>query len=119
MSDQTADSEPPVDLSCLRAITDGDADADREMSVLFAMQGDANIQALQDNCRGGSHRNWAETAHMLKGSAANMGANILAKLCDEAQHIADSADARGVFLAKIEREYLAVKEFLRSKGLLV
>jgi HPt (histidine-containing phosphotransfer) domain-containing protein len=107
-----------LDLSYLHSLTDGDLEADKELTGIFIKQADANLQTLSDNCRGGTHVNWQETAHKLKGSAASMGALVLSRFCDEAQRISDSADVRSEYLTKIEREYDTVKACLEKAGLL-
>jgi HPt (histidine-containing phosphotransfer) domain-containing protein len=111
--------DDPVNLEGLHQVTDGDAEAEKELTAIFVEQGDTNLLGLQANCRGGQHVMWTEIAHMLKGSAANMGAFQLSQLCDEAETITDSADERGRCFLKIEAEYLRVKEFFKKIGLMV
>jgi len=107
----------PMNLELLRSISEGDTGTEKELVAIFVEESDANLKGLQENCRDGTHAQWVEFAHTMKGSASNMGADALSQLCKQAQHSEDSADVRSVYLRKIEKEYLMVKDYLKKLGL--
>jgi HPt (histidine-containing phosphotransfer) domain-containing protein len=57
-----------------------------------------------------------ETAHALKGSCLNFGADVLARLCAEIEDLSEAGRLRyvGSLLGRLESEYQAVRAELES-----
>ena len=106
----------PVDLSVLRTYTEGDADMERSLMTIFVDQSDLNLKTLADMST--DIGLWNETAHMFKGSSLGIGANVLAGLCNEAQHFKGKAQEQAVLFEKIKHEYARVKDHLKKIGLI-
>ncbi|WP_377704015.1 response regulator [Pseudoduganella sp. UC29_71] len=73
----------------------------------------AAIRAALDTAGGGTET-LRRTAHSLKSSSANVGADALAALCKELEHLAGAGLSDGALplLASIEREFDAVRQSL-------
>jgi HPt (histidine-containing phosphotransfer) domain-containing protein len=73
----------------------------------------AAIRAALDTAGGGTETP-RRTAHSLKSSSANVGADALAALCKELEHLAGAGLSDGALplLASIEREFDAVRQSL-------
>jgi signal transduction histidine kinase/DNA-binding NarL/FixJ family response regulator len=107
--------ERPVNLDLLHSITNGEPKAERELIDLFVEQSDANMIDLMEQCTEGENIKWTEAAHMFKGGAAAVGAEVLAGFCYIAQKQRDVRLAeRKEILEKISREYKVVKDYLRE-----
>jgi two-component system sensor histidine kinase/response regulator len=82
-------TEPLVDMDHLNMFTDGDPDEEKELLDLFFDQAHININQLEQSCAHANNHEWEQAAHRLKGAAANLGANPLAKICEEAETLHD------------------------------
>lgn len=104
-----------VDLTNLRSMTDGDKDLEMSLFQEFYISSEQSLQTLAENCTDGQNETWRATAHALKGTAYNLGAQLMGDLCKKAQ---DNPAASGVdkkaLLDILEAEYAKVKEFLQS-----
>ena len=109
--------EQPVDLSLIRTFTEGDVGIERELMAVFVDQSDENRATLAQYETLGNSSEWHEAAHMFKGSAASIGANILAALCSKAQHFEGSAAEQAALFNAIDAEYARVKVSLSAMGL--
>ncbi|MDD3029053.1 MAG: ATP-binding protein [Alphaproteobacteria bacterium] len=110
---------PPVDLTILRTLTDGDAEVERELMKTFVTQSDKNLETLRETRSAeGKNEPWTEAAHMLKGGSGSIGAEELRRLCSEAQLYQGDSAGRQELLRKIDSEYLLVKKHLKDEGLL-
>ncbi len=118
MAIQSRDESAPVDFTQMRTFTDGDIDTEKELIGVFVQQSDINAQTLKENASGQDVSAWTEAAHMMKGGAGGIGAFVLQKLCNEAQHFAGTEEERIVLHEKIAEEYLRVKDYLKLTGLL-
>lgn len=108
----------PIDLTLLRGFAGGNNALEKELVGVFITQSDITLKILQENCLSGHNTPWVEAAHMFKGGAVCAGANALSQLCAQAQQMPDvTADARRVIFSQIDREYGAVKAYLRENGL--
>jgi HPt (histidine-containing phosphotransfer) domain-containing protein len=108
-----------LDVSKLRSFSEGDAAMEKELVGVFISQSDINLQTLADTCAGEKISAWQEAGHMFKGGALGIGAENLAALCNEAQHMDGTADERTALFEKINAEYARVKAHLREIGLWV
>lgn len=75
--------ETTLDLTALRAITDGDAALEAELFSMFLETGKRCLIKLQDALS--APEPWSEAAHELKGMALQLGALRLQNLCSQAE----------------------------------
>lgn len=103
----------PVDLTNLREMTDGDADMEQMLFNEYYHSTESGITTLSNNCVDGENENWRGSAHALKGTSLNLGAERLGALCKQAQegHGASAAEKRQM-LDAIREEYEKVKAYL-------
>ena len=98
-----------LDTGVLNEICNGDASAEQELATVFITEFRRNLTLLHACALSPDTHNWRETAHLLKGSAANIGAVQLRELCAQAQAMLDSPNtARIDISARIEDAFCAV-----------
>jgi len=106
-------SQPAVDLTNLRAITDGDRDLEKTLFEEFIISFDRGLNGLRASCEENASAAWRTHAHSLKGIAVNLGGMELGELCKIAQDNYTAASALKMeTVEKITKEYQKVKEFL-------
>jgi len=76
---------PPVNLDELRELFGDDPDDEKMLFDLFFTTAEESIENLQIAIDENDNEKWRKAAHKLKGSAANMRAEPLAKICTEAE----------------------------------
>jgi len=88
--------EPSLDLVQLARATDGDADLQRELLVLFDRQSASLLAQLSDPSIAARRR--ADAAHQLRGSALAVGAGAVARAAAglETALAADAANLQAV-----------------------
>lgn len=103
----------PVDLAHLRQFTDGNPEEEKEFFGIFLEQATDSITRLEAHTTDAYDEEWKRAAHKLKGSAANLGANILSGLCKQAETSADaSAMDKELMRENIRAELTRVSDFL-------
>jgi len=108
-----------IDLAQLRSFTDDDKEMERDLIRVFVDQSDINVAALMSNQADGIAPEWVEAAHMLKGGAAGIGAEVLRGLCEAAQTMENAdGEERTVVFHRIALAYADVKDALRDESLL-
>ncbi|MGE3624285.1 MAG: ATP-binding protein, partial [Bdellovibrionales bacterium] len=113
-----AKSDNPADLTLLKSFSEGDPEMERQLIQAFVEQSEKNMRSLADLGGQGDIKPWQEAAHMFKGGAAGIGAKRLAGLCNEAQHFSGTPQEQAALYEKIAGEYAAVKDYLKTLGLL-
>ena len=73
------------DIERLELFTDGNQDEERELLDMFFEQAELSLLSLVENKDNEDPDGWRAAAHKLKGSAANLGANNLAHICEHAE----------------------------------
>lgn len=112
-------SAPRLDMEMLRSFSDGDVEMEKEFATIFVEQSNAHIEKLGQYCVDGVSQPWKETAHLLKGGSATLGAMRMREICADAQDMVDStADARKKILELITIEYNEVSKLLKDSGLI-
>jgi signal transduction histidine kinase/CheY-like chemotaxis protein/HPt (histidine-containing phosphotransfer) domain-containing protein len=97
----------------------GDEDAKRQMASVFDGQTRMKLAELEAECTDGINVAWKEKAHFLKGGAAQMGAERLRKLCEDAQGMVDStAERRRNMLKRMTDVYAETARELKNRKLL-
>ena len=108
------DATSPLNLDHMRGFTGDNKEEMRLLCFIFLDQAAALITTLAKSCKEDQYKQWRETAHKLKGSAANINALALSALAEEAERDDDAAEAekaRKIFAMQKElevvRDYLA------------
>ena len=73
------------DIERLELFTDGNQDEEKELLDMFFEQAELSLLSLVENKDNEDPDGWRAAAHKLKGSAANLGANNLAHICEHAE----------------------------------
>ena len=95
-----------MDWDRMAMFTDGDPEEEAGLVALFQTYAVESLDIMDKNCRGGDCERWKKAAHKLKGSAANLGAEILSSICYEAEKAYDADDACKVdILARVHAAY--------------
>ncbi len=106
----------PVDLTNLRALTDGDSEMELALFEEFFNAFEEGISALNDFDIQNDNEIWRKQAHALKGIALNLGANMLADVCKHAQDINAAPLAKKMkTLNELQLQYAPVKQFLEEE----
>lgn len=74
-----------MDWKRFQMFTDGDPQEAKELIDLFIEGAEESLELMFRLCSEHPDENWKIAIHKLKGSAANLGANILARHCKEAE----------------------------------
>lgn len=107
------DASFPVDLAHLRHFTDGDPSSERELCNAFLTQAAELLEKLKCSIHDNHRNKWRQTAHVLKGSSANLGAARLSMLCGGAEHaFYVPAEEKLRHIAEIEQELNVVRDYL-------
>lgn len=104
-----------VNLDNLHKMTGGDKALERELFDVYLGSSDECLNMMRLNQYAGQEEVWRTQAHAWKGMSLNLGADVLGKLCAEAQmnHLAPPEE-KAKMLAAIEAEYENVKAFLKA-----
>ena len=101
-----------MDWDRLRMFTDGSPEEERALIEMFSTYAEESLGILKI-CQDGADEEWKKAAHKLKGSAANLGAQILSEMCFEAElGFEKSEQEKEEILAKILSSYEQVCEHL-------
>jgi HPt (histidine-containing phosphotransfer) domain-containing protein len=105
-----------VNLDNLREMTGGDPDLEKELFTVYLDSAEICLNALRESCGAGAEETWRTQAHAWKGMSLNLGADLLGKLCAEAQ-MGNTApeDKKRELLQSIEAAYAEVKTFLQAQ----
>ncbi|WP_374580870.1 response regulator [Pseudoduganella sp.] len=107
----------PLALDAIRALSpdQGDALLQRVLDA-FLQDTPRQLAALREAIAGNDAEAVRKTAHSQKSSAANIGADTLAKLFKDLEHIgrAGQTDGAAVLLAQLELEFQSVRQSLST-----
>lgn len=108
--------EQPIDLSHFEMFTDNDPDLEKELLNLFFEQAELSLSDLEQSLSDNDNDTWEAAAHRLKGAAANLGAEPLAKACENAEYASenDKPDTTAM-LTDIQTTLEELKTFLKDK----
>ncbi len=105
----------PVNLTNLREMTDGDVEMEKMLFDEFFSSSEECIVGMENSCVDGENEGFRTSAHALKGTSINLGADKLGELCKEAQEKYDAPAAeKQTMLEGIKAEYQKVKDFLEA-----
>ncbi len=105
----------PEVLDSIRAMQDDDdPNLLGEMIEMYLSTAEGAVDSMMlENCKA-DLQSMSRTAHSLKGSSASIGAKRLAACCLVIEQICknDTPERLPTILGQLEKEYLAVKEYL-------
>jgi CheY-like chemotaxis protein len=106
---------PPVNLSQLRAFTDGDRKEEEALFTLFHEQATLSLNEMKSASINNDPETWRSWAHRLKGASANLGAEKLSQLAKRAEqgNRAESTDKEAL-LNQLWTELSNVEQYLAS-----
>lgn len=104
----------PVDMDRIWDATGGDQEFLKELVEVFLDDAQLRIEELKTAVESRDGRELSRTAHKLKGSSANLGANGLWDLAKELEHLsaAGSISSAEPLMAALEHELARVRERL-------
>jgi signal transduction histidine kinase/DNA-binding response OmpR family regulator/HPt (histidine-containing phosphotransfer) domain-containing protein len=114
-------AQPAVDPTVLASLREmGDAsgtDVCKDLLDLFRADAPPLLQAMRDAADRGDARRLRESAHTLKGGAANLGARAMAAVCAELEKKgrAGNVDGAGPLLAELDRHFQDVCQALEAQ----
>ncbi|MGH1404649.1 MAG: ATP-binding protein [Alphaproteobacteria bacterium] len=98
-----------MDWDRLDLFTNGDLEEEKMLIDLFMSCAQETLGVLVQECQDGCNEAWSSAAHKLKGSAANLGAEVLASICFEAEEGGEESDMnKAKLLSRIHDAYVAV-----------
>ena len=102
---------PVLDLVSIRTFSGDDKELEREFADIFIQQSLKQLEELSQNIVDGQSQSWVETAHMLKGGAATMGAMQMRALAANAQGMfSDSFANREAIYDRMNQAFAEVKQ---------
>jgi CheY-like chemotaxis protein/HPt (histidine-containing phosphotransfer) domain-containing protein len=103
------------DWNRLDEFTRGDLEEEHEAIALFSESAQDTLKELETSLKDGNHEKWEQHAHKLRGSAANLGAQVLANICCEAEKLtASDQQEKEETLKKIVIRYKQLGNILQS-----
>ena len=110
------DPHAPVDLDHLRNFTGNNRDDMKDLCASFFEQAWGLMNTLEKSPKENQQTAWRQTAHKLKGSAANLGAAALAEEAARAEENYTEGEAEKIErTARIKRALQHVHDYLTSK----
>ncbi len=109
---------PAVDIKALRALTDGDADFERELIATFIESGEKNVADIVAALAARDYETIARRAHALKSAGANIHASALSETAAQLERAVRS-NAIGEIAGLVQRigaDLSSVNEELRRAG---
>ncbi len=114
-SDEAVNMQP-VNMERIREATMDDEEFMVELIDIYLDDSPTQISALRNAIEGRQGQAAASTAHRLKGSSGNLGADSLAAICRQVEEAGreDRAAEMPGLLKDIEQEFSRVKEHLSA-----
>ena len=107
----------PVNWTLLRAVTDNDKQAIKEVVLIYLRQGARNVKALRSAVRRDDLRQVAVLAHRFLGSSRFFGATAIGKplaallKMSRSQRLSPKAAA---LVERTEKEFVRISQFLKA-----
>ena len=110
------DDPSPLNLDHLRGFTGENKEEMRQLCSIFLDQAATLITTLAKSCKEDQYKQWRETAHKLKGSAANINALALSALAEEAERDDDAAEAeKARKISAMQKQLEVVRDYLAEQ----
>jgi signal transduction histidine kinase/two-component SAPR family response regulator/HPt (histidine-containing phosphotransfer) domain-containing protein len=114
--DAAPDGEPPVDMTRLMDLTDGNASGARELIDMFYKQTERQLKQIEDAVRAGDAAEAGRVAHSCKGASATLGmarfASVLLQL--EKRGKSGALDGAEQICAAARSEFKDIRNFLSA-----
>jgi signal transduction histidine kinase/AmiR/NasT family two-component response regulator/HPt (histidine-containing phosphotransfer) domain-containing protein len=112
--------EPPVEMSRLIDLTDGNAESLRELLEMFYRQTEQQLDQIENAVRAGNADEVRRVAHSGKGASATLGMAPLAAVLFQLEQLGKSGALSGAeqLCVKARREYQTIRDFLSAHPLL-
>ncbi len=88
-----------------------------ELIDIFVKEAEGHLVKLRESYAAKDAPTFERSAHTLKGSSGNLGAQAMSRLCHDLQAVGHAGDwaKAGTALAALEEEYRAVKSELEAE----
>jgi signal transduction histidine kinase/HPt (histidine-containing phosphotransfer) domain-containing protein/BarA-like signal transduction histidine kinase len=112
--------EPPVEMTRLADLTDGNPDGMRELVDLFFKQTAGQLKQIEDAIRENRPADIGHIAHSCKGASATLGMTRLAAVLLKLEKLGKSGALTGAdeFCAEARREFREIEKFLATHPIL-
>jgi signal transduction histidine kinase/HPt (histidine-containing phosphotransfer) domain-containing protein len=106
--------EPPMEMSRLLDLTEGNPESMRELIDLFYRQTEQQLQQIEDAVRANKPAEIGHVAHSCKGASATLGMTRLAAALLKLEKLGQSGTLTGAeaFCAEARREFKDIQTFL-------
>ncbi|MCB1782510.1 MAG: response regulator [Alphaproteobacteria bacterium] len=105
-----------MDWERLEMFTDGNSNEEKALIGLFTTYAVESLDTMRSECKDGPNAEWKKAAHKIKGSAANLGAQVLSSVCYEAELAFDApAVEKSAILHRVQDAYDEICETLRER----
>jgi HPt (histidine-containing phosphotransfer) domain-containing protein len=107
-------AEPPVEISRLADLTEGNPESMRELVDLFYTQTEKQFKQIEDAVRANKSADVGHIAHSCKGASATLGMTRLAAVLLKLEKLGKSGALTGAeeFCAEARREFKDIQTFL-------
>lgn len=103
----------PVDKERLDIYTDGNKDEEKELVDLFFLHAKQNFENMVESYNLSNNNMWKEYSHKFKGAAANLGADKLSSICQEAEVMHhEGKEFKRQCIININDELMRIADFL-------
>jgi len=111
------DGEPPVDMSRMLDLTDGNPESLSELIDLFYKQTARQLDEIEEAVHANKSAEVGHVAHSCKGASATLGMTRLAAALLQLEKLGKSGALTGAdeFLAGARREFKEIKTFLARR----
>ena len=108
--------EPPVEMTRLMDLTEGNADSVRELVEMFYQQTEKQLKQIEDAIRAGKAAEVGHVAHSCKGASATLGMTRLAAVLLKLEKLGKSGALNGSeqLCAAARGEFKIIRDFLSA-----
>jgi signal transduction histidine kinase/HPt (histidine-containing phosphotransfer) domain-containing protein len=109
--------EPPVDLSRINDLTDGNADSLRELVEMYLTQTQKQFGQLQEAIQAGNADQVRRVAHSCAGASATLGMTHLVPLLRDLEKLGAAGTLTGAapICESAAKEFIRIQEFLKAR----
>lgn len=111
-----SDDNNPLDRGVLKDLADGDDTFLQDLLTTYFDQAAETLNDLRSAAAAGDPVRFGRAAHKLKGASLNIGASVVARLCQRIEEEMDEPGAAptGDEVAAVEREIARVEREVRA-----
>ena len=113
--DENEQDNDIMDWDRLNLFTDGDPEEEKTLVELFITNAEDSLKIIEQQIEAQDHEEWEKATHRLKGSAANLGASNLSKICEQAENAHEGRiETKRVLFRSIQASYEEVRKELEK-----